>query len=108
MTTATAVKILETMIDTAVFRARFPNVRLLRTPAEIAEARKRLPQSLMPFMRDMNEWRQGCFTYYGIDLDDPNQNRVAVWSCDAIVFDWATLDDFIKWIHTPLPPRGDK
>jgi hypothetical protein len=95
---AQACNALAAISDTESFRSRFPNSRLLRSAADIEQARRNLPANLLPFMF---QEQPGSTDVYAFDLDDPNGNRVVVWNDHAVVADWASLAEFLAAMRSP-------
>jgi len=98
---AQACNALAAIADTASFRSRFPNSRLLRSAADIEAARRNLPATLLPFML---QDQPGSTDVYAFDLDDPNGTRVVVWNDHAVVAEWSSLAEFLAAMRSPETP----
>ena len=84
------------IMDTAAFRSRFSNVRLLRSVGEIEGARQHLPSALLPFMV---EPQPESVDVYAFDSNDEIAPKVVVWNDHAVVWDWSSFELFMKWIR---------
>jgi len=93
-------EVLSQMVGTPTFRRRFSAPQLLREPAEVERVRENLPSSLLPFMREENP---GWWDIYALDMTDPLRERVVVWADNAVVAEWSSFDEFLKWIREELP-----
>lgn len=85
-------------MDSAAFRGRFSDVRLLRAAHEIEGAREQLPAALLPFMV---ETRSSGTDVYALDLQDEHAGRVVAWCDHAVVADRPSFEAFTGWL------RGD-
>ncbi len=78
------------------FRQAFYESSLLLSVAEIVEARKDVPDGLIPFMR--NE-QPSVSDIYALEPDSNNiEFRVVVWSGHAIVMEWENFRFFVLWV----------
>jgi len=78
------------------FRESFPNACLLLSAQEVADARKTMPSTLLPFMRVLEN--QGP-DFYAFDLNDARGWRIVVWADHAIVEEWTTFADFLGFLR---------
>ena len=76
----------------------FCNGVLLLSLVDIDAVREDIPDRLLPFLRDHNgQWPD----IYAFDLDSQYlELRVVVWCDHAIVMDWNTFADFLRYVRS--------
>ncbi len=86
------------------FRKTFTDSSLLLSAPEIAEARKNIPEGLIPFMRDEHP---STSDIYAIEPNSNNNElKVLVWSDHAIVMEWENFLVFGLWVKEQIAKHG--
>lgn len=85
------------MLAEGAFEDTFLDARLILTLSEIEAARTGMPDSLIPFMGDIqSDWTD----FYAFEIKGGGPEfEVAVWADHAVVMDWENFPQFLQWLN---------